>query len=158
MNAPDRLAAKVRAVNRAHQIAREIYPRLLEAMRPFIGSKVYTVNGALLAKVEKALPDLPHENGPGGGVMVYRYTSTYSLVWIVKVHQTDSQGIAHYAEASVYVGETDGGALLKRECQATDYRTDYTETEIRAKQAALIDAQKALREAQSALFPFEERD
>ena len=76
MNAPDRLAAKVRAVNRAHQIAREIYPRLLEAMRPFIGSKVYTVNGALLAKVEKALPDLPHENGPGGGVMVYRYTST----------------------------------------------------------------------------------
>jgi hypothetical protein len=66
-----RLAARVRAVNRANDRANELHPELISIIRPFLGSKVTKADGSLTAKVQKALPDFPYDLA----LHVYRQSS-----------------------------------------------------------------------------------
>lgn len=154
----DALSAKVAAVNKANAYALEIYPRLRLVFEPLVGQKILKVDGTLLAKVEKLLPEFPCSPG----LHAYESSSDYSLRWCVKTmesyqsRQSDCQ-IASYYEADVYIGTLENGVLTKL-YEPPILRTDFTVGEISNLRAAYEKAKEAAREARSALGPFGEYD
>lgn len=155
------LAAKVAAVNRAHQMARELYPALVNAFKPFHGQKVIKVNGDLLASVEKTLPKLPGWGDTDNRACVFRSrSSSYSIVYTVKASEnyTASHGCSSaYHEVSLYVCDLDG-QTAKPVSGGGDWvltaRTDYTEAEVAQLRKTAEEARKAAQDAESACHFF----
>lgn len=56
----DYLVAKVKARNLVNKELRERVPFMIEALMPFIGKQVLKVDGTLLEKVRKVLPEIPN--------------------------------------------------------------------------------------------------
>lgn len=148
------LEARVRGVNRAHQYAMELYPRLAVVFQPFVGQKVETNSGPLMAKVQKLVDAL---NLPCTGPLhVYRDQSDYCMRYVVKTCECEN-GHGYYYNASVTVGELDRGVLTAL-CPAPQYRTDYSADEVAAARQRYKNAKRAADEAHSALYPFGESD
>lgn len=146
-----RLEAQVKAQNRAALRALELYDSLAAIFAPLVGKQVCKANG-LLAKVAALLPKL--ENTPA--LMIYQYSSDYSLVWIVKAcEQVEGGESVEYREVSVYVGEL-RGLVLDKICNRPDLRHDHSLEEVKAIREEVKAAQKVLDEAKSKLFPFGE--
>lgn len=146
------LTAKVIAVNRVNSVANEIYPKLVEVFKPYVGCKLFKTNGGFLKKIEDIVPsfDLPL-------MQIYRHNSEYNIAWTVKTSEQDGDSTCLYYSTTVYIGNVSNGILtdiMSRE----DCRTDFTVEEIHEKQRVLKEASKAYDNAKSALFPFEERD
>lgn len=150
----DRLAAKVKAVNRANGIAHELFPVLTAIFAPLVGKQIIKATGGLLAKYEKLLPEFPNT----GYLRVYRHQSEYSLAWTVNTSEHDSINTVLYHEVTFYVGELRGGVLERLSPHPFVGRTDYTEHEIQEKRARYEAAKKAADEARSDLYPFGEYD
>lgn len=146
------LRCRVAAVNRGNAYAQELYDRMTTVFTPFVGQQILKKEGGLMAKVEKALGQLPH----GGGLMVYRYNSQYSLVYVVKTDVCED-GHAYYAETSVYIGELENGKLTKM-TPYSERRSDYTVDEITRLRKVYEEAKKAAEDAKGALHPFGEYD
>lgn len=154
------LEAKVAAVNNANRYALELYPQLRAIFEPFIGQKIEKADGGLLMKIAKLLPEFPCKPG----LHVYKMSSDYSLVWVVKTCESqaingkhDNYHVAHYHETSVYVGNMRHGVLTDF-CKAPELRTDYTAAEVEAAREAYRKAKQAADDARSALFNFGEYD
>jgi hypothetical protein len=152
-----RLEARVAAANLANNYAAELYPKLAEALAPFVGLKVETVDGALLAKVKARLPEMPSTPQ----LRVYRRAgSHYSLAWTVNTC-TSSKGqgcdYANYEEVTVYVGELSGGILTKLS-PAFKPSAPYTVESVLSAREAYRVAKAAADKAHSALHPFGEYD
>jgi hypothetical protein len=146
-----RLEAQVKAQNRAAKRALELYDSLVAIFAPLVGKPVCKANG-LLAKVEALLPKL--ENTPA--LMIYKYSSNYSLVWVVKAcEQVEGAESCEYREVSVYVGEL-RGLVLEKICDRPNLRHDHDVSEVKAIREEVKAAQKVLDEAKSKLFPFGE--
>ena len=153
------LDAKVAAVNKANAEANRLQPLFVEAMRPFIGTKILT-HGGLARKpkaiIEKLMPPFVADGYKTPSV--WRDSSNYSLRYSVKVcvNTASGNGCA-YHEASFHVGDLDGynlSAVPDAEACGKAYRTDYTAEEVRQLRKALDESEKAFRAAQSALGPF----
>lgn len=146
------LSAKIAARNEVNAIANASFADAIAALQPFVGQKVCKVDGSLLEKVKKALPDTsldPH--------CWYSTGHGYSLVLNVKVITSaatkgDYQ-IAHYAEATVYLGHLSNGVLTEL-YDAPSYKTDYTEDFVRAARLEAESADKVKREAESKVHYF----
>jgi len=151
------LEARVAGVNEAHDYANKLWPKLAAVFEPLVGQKIEKVDGGLLEKVKKQLPELPNTVA----ISVNRYHSNYSLSWTVKtcksVKQPDGYGHAYYYERSVTVGELRHGVLTKL-VEQPHFKTDYNAKDILAKREAFKAAEKVYDEAKSALFPFGEYD
>ena len=159
--ARERLEAKVRAVNAAHAYLPKLREDLRKALTPFIGKKVLKQGGSLTAKVEKALESvLPKSNGaPYSQAHVFRFRSEYSLTFTVKTCKPTGDCGCLYYERSVDIGNLKHGVLTEldgREWIAP--RADYTAGEIEGKRKAAEEAREKAREAESACWPFGERD
>jgi len=150
----NRLEARIRAVNRANAYANELSAKLKELFRPFVGQKVLKADNTLMEKYKKVLPKFTCTPN----LSVYRYTSEYSLVFIVKTCEGDNNGHAYYHETSVYVGELQNGFLTKVGDEPLNLKTDYTAADITAKRQAYNAAKRLADEALSALHPFGEYD
>ena len=146
------LKAKVAAVNKGNAYAKELYALLTATFTPFLGEQIFKKEGGLMAKVQKVMPALPN----GRGLMVYRYGSDYSLVFVVKTDEV-IDGHAYYAETSVYIGELDNGVLTKM-TPWSDRRSDFTVEEILRKRKAYEEAKKIADDAKGELHPFGEYD
>lgn len=164
-NHASRLAAKVAARNHVHQIALEKAGPMIDALRPFLGEKIIKVDGALTAKVSKALGRQSVACDLTEGVHGSYYTTGhgYNVSAVIKVcHSSqlsrDRGQVADYADATIYLGDLAHGVLSKLYDVPTLLRTDYTEAEILTYRAELKAAQKALSEAQSKLYHFGEYD
>ncbi len=119
-----RIAAQVEARNLANQAVNDVYARLADFFRPFIGKQVTKKDGSLLAKIEKMLPvlDIPSR------VSVYLNRSDYSLCWTCKacVSIQDDHGCV-YDEQTSYVGKLSEGVLTEIqevEARETDWTTE----------------------------------
>lgn len=146
------LSAKVIAVNRVHSVANDLYPKLVEVFKPYVGCKLFKATGGFLKKIEDIVPsfDIPK-------MQVYRHNSEYNIAWTVKTSEQDGDSTSLYYSTTVYIGNISNGVLtdiMSRE----DCRTDFTVEEVEEKQRLLKEAYKAYDKAKSALFPFEERD
>jgi hypothetical protein len=148
-----RLETKVKAFNAAHQFANELYPKLAAVFTPLVGCKVVKVDGSLLAKVASQLPEMPNTHN----LMVYPGHSNYSLRWVVKTSEMDSEHTCLYAEAGVYVADIRDGVVTKI-YDAPNLRSDYAVAEIEVKREIYKAAKRAADAAYSALSPFGEYD
>lgn len=151
----ERLEARVRATNKAHEIANQLRRQFVEALRPWVGKQVMKQTG-LLAKVEKILPETPNTHI----VRVYRHSlSSYSLAWTVHVWEGYAGGDGGvYYEVTFYVGTLAGLDLKEIDEREPNYRTNFTADEIERKRADLTAAKNKVSEAQGALHPFPEHD
>ena len=149
-----RTQAKVAAVNRANAYAVELYDTLAPVFLPYLGQQVTKKDGSLLAKVQKGLPELPSTPS----LHVYRGSSDYSIYYVVKTCEHDSNTSCLYHETSVYVGNIRKGVLESIHKRPEGLRTDWTADEIRAGRERVKEARQALSDAESAIYPFGEYD
>lgn len=148
------LAAKVRAVNTANAYANMLFVKLKKFFTPYVGKEILLNDGGLRASIKKDFEPLPNTDG----ISVYRHTSDYSLAYTVKTCESIEGGcLCVYHETTVYVGKVDGKVLESLEA-SFEAKCDYTAADVEAKRQALRAAQKALSDAQSALYPFGEYD
>jgi len=155
------LAAKVAAQNEANRIANAMYLPATEALKPFIGQKVCKVDGGLLEKVKKVLPEASAHEGNHGQRPYYSTGHGYSLTLQIRIceeakRRNGEQG-SYYSEAVLYVADLRDGVLIKLYDPNTR-RTDYTEAEIIEARKAHEAAKTAVREAASKLVWFGEYD
>lgn len=150
----NKLAAKVRAVNKANAECMKLYDLMEPFFAPLINSKILKADSQFLAKYAKIMPPLP--NPPG--IHIYRHMSNYSLVWGVSAcEQVEEASHCLYHEVMCYVGELKGDVLEKL-CPRVTYRTDYTVEEIASLREVYKSAQELADRAKSNLFPFGEYD
>lgn len=149
----ERLAARIKARNKASKLANELYLQLKPIFVPFVGKKILTATGSLIAKVKLLIPDLT--DTPSVRICP---SGRNSLSWTVYVSETDHRGNI-YEEVNVYIGQLKDGILTKlNQHETLQYRTDYTEEEITSKRKDCAILKKAFEDAQSDLFPFGEYD
>lgn len=144
-------------MNRCHKQANLWYPRLREIWEPLVGTKILKADGhTFLQKYANLMPALPTGHG-AKSAMVYRHTSEYNLAWCVKVCE-QCIGTEHclYYEVTIYIGGMSNGVLTDV-IDNEDRRCDYTEGWLLDKRRVFAEAETALNEAKSALFPFGER-
>jgi hypothetical protein len=156
-----RLEAKVQAVNAAHAYLPKLRQDLRKALEPFVGKKVLKQGGSLTAQVEKALKGVL-SNGNGASYsepQVYRFRSEYSLTFTVKTCKPTGDCGCLYYERSVDIGNLKDRVLTELDGREwITPRTDYTADEIEGKRKAAEEAREKAREAESACWPFGERD
>jgi hypothetical protein len=146
------LTAKVIAVNRVNTVANDLYPKLVEAFKPYVGQKLFKAAGGFLKKIEEIVPSLEYPE-----MQVYRHNSEYNIAWTVKTSEQDGDSTSLYYSTTIYIGNVSNGVLTDI-MSRDETRTDFTVEEIQGKQRVLQAAQDAYNKAKSALFPFEERD
>lgn len=146
------LTAKVKGQNKVNAAANEYEKQLIEAFRPFVGSKILT-HGGLAARVKPQIPEAPK------GVRAWRSSSNYSVYYEMDVceHFENGDGCC-YCKATAYVGNLDGYNLQNVGEPQKPRRTDYTVEEIRDKRKALREARDAMRKIESELATFGEYD
>lgn len=146
------LAAKVAGQNKVNTAANEYEKQLIEAFRPFVGTKILTHNG-LAARVKPHIP-----KAPNSVLRSWRAAGSYSLYYEMDVSESVGEYGCCYCKATAYVGELDGYNLKSVNEPQKPRRTDYTVEEILAKRQVLRDARDAMSKAQSELATFGEYD
>ena len=154
-----RLTARVKARNIVNREAIAFYHKMVPVVTPFLGQKVLKVDGSFMAKFYDAVKpviDEAHKSVHN----IFRYSSNYSLLYIVKTVEQDSDRTCCYEDASVYLAEFEGQILKKITAPPSGnyWRTDYTAEEITAKREAYQAAKQIADDALSALNPFGEHD
>ncbi len=160
-NPAAQLKARIIARNRANEVANEVYRELVEIFRPLVGEKVLKADGQFLAKIAKLLPDWNARYDTASDkstVQVYRYSSDYSVVFVVKTCQSNGEGGCAYEECSVYVADLNGTSVGEKISDPPNARTDFTVDEVLRLRANYAVKKVAADNALSALFPFGEND
>jgi hypothetical protein len=152
----ERLAARVRAVNKVHERVNTLYAELEPIYQQFINCKIYKKACSFLKSVEAKLPKYSWEDH----ISVSR--SDYSIYYRVYHNETygkDNWGSDKHIsyEATVYIGSVGDGVLLEIPAH-TPRRTDYVASDIEAARVAYRDAQKIADNLKSALEPFGDYD
>ena len=148
------LQAKIQARNTANKLANDVFPAIVESLRPFVGQKICNVDGTLLQKVRDAIPKAPN-NHPN----LHSFYTTghgYYLLLNIKVCVVLNQQ-THYADVDLYVAKVSNG-VLESFYDAQNFRSDYTEMEILEARNEVTNARKTLRNAESKIFFFGEHD
>lgn len=131
-----RLAAKVKATNRANANANALYAAFAAAAKPFIGQKIFKADGELTTKFKAALPALPF--------YFYQSRSNYSLSYVTKESESiEGQSSCIYAESYAYIASVRLSALVQLH-DAPNLRTDFTVEEIAKARKDVEDAETAL--------------
>lgn len=149
----ERIKARVKARNNVNAEANRLYEVLVAIFAPLVGKTIFKQDGSLTAKCAKLLPELPGENA----LTVYGSSSKYSLAWCVKTCESVPPHGCCYEEAMVYVGDLTG-KTLKKLCDPTNLRTDYTVGELEEKRRVYKEKKEEAGNARSALHPFGEYD
>ncbi len=154
-----RLETRVRGVNRANAYANEIAPKLRDLFAPYVGQKVFKADGTLLAKIQKQVDALQLTDGMrnGGNGYVYRLSSNYSVVFVVKTYESDGENHGYYHETSIYVAHVRDGVAYEL-YDWTTAKTDYNAAYIAVARERYEAAKKAADDARSELHPFGEYD
>ncbi len=150
-----RTAAKVKAVNRAHRVAMEVWQTMHDIFAPLVGEKLDKADGAFLVKIAKLLPKLPHDHG----IRVLRTGAPYSLAWEITCNEPVGDGeTSLYFGISTYVGNMRDGVLtdLGHHDEKPMYRTDHTVEELLKLRADCSKAKIAYGVARTSMWPFDE--
>ena len=146
-------AAKVAAVNRAHEYANELYKKLVAVFEPLVNHKVVKADGSLMEKVKKQLPELPYERV---GVQVVHQPSASLLTWEVTASTLVEGGGTEYHSVHVYVGNLRDGYLTMETRPPYEFPTGYTVEKVEAARKRFREARDAFDAAKNDLSPFKE--
>jgi hypothetical protein len=148
----EKLKAENEALNKASQMAMVIHKALLGVFQPLVGKQVLKVDGQLLSKYEKILPEMNYQSE---GIRIWRVNSTYSLRWCVNCCVSRGEGCV-YRDVGVYVGGLSAGILTKVE-NDLQLKTDYSYDEIFANIIKYKQLQQQADDAKSKIGPFDEK-
>jgi hypothetical protein len=152
-NFNENLKAKVIAVNRVNAAVQLIHPIFIEKFIPFIGQKIFKANGeTLLEKVKKVVPEFSTPTS----LQLYQSHSKFTLCWVVKTSEKNSEFCCLYHEQLMYIGEIKDGVLTKLVDPITKLRTDYTVEEIEHKQETARKYKDLYEQARDECYPFNE--
>jgi hypothetical protein len=160
------LEARIKARNRVNKRANELQPELVEIFRPYVGKKVTTQHG-LVHKLKPVIDKLrdrerggEFSNGKGFDLW-RRYGGSYAIDYEIKcsepIRGSEREGggcTVTYAEATVRVGLLEGDTLKSLSEEPPNYKSDYTEEEIREKRALADKLREEARRAETDLCPF----
>lgn len=121
--------AKITARNRVNSQVNELAPVMLEALKPFVNTKVTLQTGGFAAKIKSVLDCYLGNNKIFPKLQIYNYGSNYSLIFVFKTDEPTGEYGCTYQEESVYFGALDGH-VLKELTPFTPRRTDYCLEEI----------------------------
>ncbi len=148
------LKAKVEAVNLANATVNELYDKLASIFTHFVGKKVVTKDGSLIAKLDGLVKGigLPYT----GRLRVCRHASNYSLAWSVytSIPIAGDCGTASH-EQVCYVGNLQGD-VLESMTPKYNYRTDFTFEVVAEARKVAKAAGEAYSKAKDACSPFGE--
>lgn len=147
-----KLAARVKAYNRAAEVAADLFPKMRAALEPWVGRQVIKADGELLKKFGESLPELPS----GVGIRAYRTSSNFSLAWTIDTWETGEE-FTVYEGMTIYVGNLRDG-ILESLYDKWDRPPVQTVEDVLTKRAAFKEVEKAYSAAKSALHPFGEHD
>lgn len=150
----EKLAARVTAKNRANKLAMDIHDKLAPIFAQYVGKKVETSTGSLVAKLNKevdaAIAEIKKEN-----CKIFRSQSRYSICYVVQTWE--NVGSCYYAETYIYLGETSNG-ILSKILAKNELKTDYSVDQILKAREEIRKARTILQNAESNLCGFGEYD
>ena len=132
------LRAKVRAVNRANELANVLQQHVLPIFAGLVGKTIAKNDQTLLAKVEKLLPNLPRQPS----VSVFVCVRAYSLSLIVRTCENDGQGHVIYHETTLPIGNIRDKVLVSIE-GLREYKSNFSVEDVQAKQREVKKLQEA---------------
>ncbi|RTL00390.1 MAG: hypothetical protein EKK57_07255 [Proteobacteria bacterium] len=151
-----KLTAAVDAQNAANQIANDLFPKMREAFRPFVGKKILKADGSLTQAVQNAIARIFPDNKVA---RVFRSQGRYHLGFRVSVSRNYSEHSCLYKEAGVVVGMMDGGGILDKIYEENlSLRTDFRVEEIQAARELVRVKRNELSRAEGELMGFGEHD
>jgi len=145
--------AKITARNRVNTQVNEVVPKILEALKPFIGKKVIIGGNNFSAQLSKALEPFLGWQKVFPNLQIYRSSTTYSICFTFKTSENDSKNTCVYQEEYVYLGNLDG-ANLKDLIEFTPRKIDYNLEEIEAVRAELTKLEAQVSNLNSKLSHF----
>lgn len=151
----DLLSARVKAVNRANECAKQLYPVLREVFEPLVGQKVLTADGSLMKRIKDKLPELPNT----GRLSVHFNCGTigHLVGFTINTCENVPPHFCTYHNIGLYIGWVRDGILTEL-AEPFDGRTDWTAEEVLQAREEYKAAQKAAEQAKSKLGPFGEYD
>lgn len=145
--------AKITARNRLNTQVNELAPVILEALKPFVGTKITLQTGGFAAKFKNIVDCYLGCNKIFPKLQIYHYGSNYSLIFVFKTSEPTGGYGCIYQEESVYFGVLDGHNLKELSPFALR-RTDYNLEEIESWRAEHRRADEIRRKVESNLSHF----
>lgn len=145
--------AKIIARNRVNTQVNELAPVILEAIKPFVGTKVTLQTGGFAAKIKSVLDSYLGWEKIYPKLQIYNYGSNYSLIFVFKTSEPTGGYGCIYQEESVCFGVLDGHNLKELSPFALR-QTDYNLEEIESWRAEYERADKIKRKMESNLSHF----
>lgn len=145
--------AKIIARNRVNSQVNELAPVILEALKPFVGTKITLQTGEFAAKIKVVLDSYLGWNKIFPKLQIYNNNSRYSLCFVFTTHEQDGKHSCIYQEEYVYFGSLDGHNL-KELTPFTPRKTDFNIEEIESWRAEYRKAENIKSEMESKLSHF----
>ncbi len=146
------LKARVAARNRANAYGIKLYNELEPIFRRLLGVKIYNKDGSLAKRVQDKLPVLGTDT-----VSVYKYSSEYSLMYVVKVNEpVEGKEFTVYEECNVYIGGLRDGYLT--EISSPPDNVMYSVERVEHLREQYKEAKRLADNLLSQLHPFGEYD
>jgi hypothetical protein len=145
--------AKVTARNRVNTQVNEIAPKLLEILKPFVGKKVIVGGNNLSAKLAEALDPFLGWQKIHSNLQIFRNVSNYSLSFVFKISEMDSENSCVYQEEYVYLGDLELNNL-KSLADFTPRKTDFNLAEVESVREELTKLEAKISELNSKLNHF----
>lgn len=145
--------AKIIARNRLNSQVNELAPLILEAIKPFVNTKITLQTGGFAAKFKNIVDSYLGCNKIFPKLQIYRYNSNYSLVFVFKTSEPTGDYGCIYQEESVYLGVLDGHNL-KELIDFKPRETNYNLQDIEIWRAEYARADQIKRNMESKLSHF----
>jgi hypothetical protein len=145
--------AKILARNRVNSQVNELAPVILEALKPFVNTKVTLQTGGFAAKIKSVLDAYLGCNKIFPKLQIYNNHSDYSLVFVFKTSEQVRECSCVYQEEYVCFGVLDGHNL-KELNNFTPRKTDFSIQEIEGWRTKYRQAEAIKSEMNSKLAHF----
>jgi hypothetical protein len=145
--------AKILARNRVNGQVNELAPVILEALKPFVGTKITLQTGGFAAKIKTVLDAYLGNNKIFPKLQIYNNHSNYSLIFVFKTSEQAGEYSCIYQEEYVCFGVLDGHNL-KSLTDFTPRKTDYSIEEIEGWRTKYHQAEAIKSEMNSKLAHF----
>jgi hypothetical protein len=160
----NRLAAKIQAQNQLGTMINEWHPKIKAILEKWVGQKVSLVTGGQPVKLKQEIEalGLPNYHAGNGNIGTKQITVSFDLYSAI-AHYSVSINCFHdgsqRAEQTVCLGDLLNGLILKDlHYDFKPFKTDYWIEGVLAARKAVKDAEDALSNAKSSLYPFPEHD
>ncbi len=149
------LAAKVEARNKLNKNILEQVPKLIEALKPFVGKKIKLATGGFTKTIQVCFP-----SGTVDDVQFFLSSSSRYSVYAHFRTSVNTPTRTVYAENEVAIGGMSDGQTLEKVCEFLPvyYRTDYTEGEVTEHRASVEYHEDKARHHEHALTHFGRHD